>query len=953
MRDTAYTELCQFLVKMRYRWRTYTALIGLLIFLSVFCSLLLIAVVTDQIVYFNTPLRFLGLTLVILAFCSVFPLIVYPLIRPFRLERIARRLEIYNPDLENRLINCLLLTNNETIDMSIVHRLADAALNKLKSVPRSLGFRRKHVQRLVCLAAGVSVLLIGYAFVFPEKTYNSLARIFFPWADIQPLYETRILVTPGDVRIPEGDALPITIQFEGIIPPDIKIKATANGQDWIEEVVGVPEHSRELNYRFDAVVNSFDYTIQAGDGRTPIYHVEVLPRPVIVDRSITYHYPFYTELPTERKSETDGGISALVGTKIILSATSDLPLSRGLINLRSGENTKIVKPRQIGTRCIEAELVIEKDGWYTIKLFTEDDVDNRNPVRHPITAIPDMPPQISFPLPGRDLPEVSIPARIPCLVKAADDFGLKTIQLLCRDMGSDQVHEIDTKQGGRRFDSLELDSVLDVTSAVYQPGQTLELYAMAVDSLGQKSKSQKYTVKLVAQKTEEEDTRLAASELTDLIEEMREPLKEHPTEDEEREKEKEKILETLDEILKEQKELIPPTKDLLEVADEQKIIEQEDELERLAQAENRILEELKDFNQYLKELAPQKFDDPSLVDEWNEIFENVERAEESLIGEAVEIALKSEEAAVWSIEQLEERIESELESWLPEKPDRTKWNLEDAPEEVIDEISMVDLPEELEDLIGDLIEDEEDVTEETEDLSSNWASADLEEGWDVMDGQISNYSAKGKTGNTLPDSTEAGGRSGEGRTGKSNGEFVEKFAQHKDDRQTPARMRDEEFEDAVVQELDNKPPSQSTGGGKKSGMGPEGFTGKPPLMLQEKLNRLNQKQSDIRDQAEKLDRMLNALYLAPKELSDSIRAMKEIEEELAQASFQKVLEKQRSVIDNLKAIERAVTDPMKSHVERAEKKEKDFQPVAAVQEDRFPEDYAEAINLYFRSIAER
>ena len=53
--------------------------------------------------------------------------------------------------------------------------------------------------------------------------------------------------------------------------------------------------------------------------------------------------------------------------------------------------------------------------------------------------------------------------------------------------------------------------------------------------------------------------------------------------------------------------------------------------------------------------------------------------------------------------------------------------------------------------------------EEVEDITSGWLdSLDEGAGWTAMDGPISNMSAKGVTGNLLPNQHEIGGRSGEG-----------------------------------------------------------------------------------------------------------------------------------------------------------------------------------------------
>ena len=71
----------------------------------------------------------------------------------------------------------------------------------------------------------------------------------------------------------------------------------------------------------------------------------------------------------------------------------------------------------------------------------------------------------------------------------------------------------------------------------------------------------------------------------------------------------------------------------------------------------------------------------------------------------------------------------------------------------------------------------------------------------ALNGPISNFSAKGKTGNTLPDGSDVTGRSGEGRTGKSHGELVEDTARgNLGGRKTPTRITKEPFEQQYVKE---------------------------------------------------------------------------------------------------------------------------------------------------------
>ncbi len=65
--------------------------------------------------------------------------------------------------------------------------------------------------------------------------------------------------------------------------------------------------------------------------------------------------------------------------------------------------------------------------------------------------------------------------------------------------------------------------------------------------------------------------------------------------------------------------------------------------------------------------------------------------------------------------------------------------------------------------------------------------------------------AQGVTGNQLPNTSEIGGGSGEGRTGKSTGEYVEDKAVGKGGRRTPTRLTPEPFQKGQVSDSSGEP----------------------------------------------------------------------------------------------------------------------------------------------------
>src|SRR5437870_11013173 len=103
-------------------------------------------------------------------------------------------------------------------------------------------------------------------------------------------------------------------------------------------------------------------------------------------------------------------------------------------------------------------------------------------------------------------------------------------------------------------------------------------------------------------------------------------------------------------------------------------------------------------------------------------------------------------------------------------------------------------PNALEDMSGDLLQRADEFDHVADDVTSAWGDNLDQAGWDVSDGPISSFSAKGKTGNDLPNKNEVSGRSGDGRRGKSSGQMVGDTARNLEGRDTPARLNNERYE---------------------------------------------------------------------------------------------------------------------------------------------------------------
>ena len=411
----------------------------------------------------------------------------------------------------------------------------------------------------------------------------------------------------------------------------------------------------------------------------------------------------------------------------------------------------------------------------------------------------------------------------------------------------------------------------------------------------------------------------------------------------------ENLLEALKDFREEQREVIEMTKQLRDVPVDQFTAADEEKLEQITETELKWAKYFQETATDLSKVAPQDFSLGSMAKEHLEVYSEVLKAANAASRKATEIACAAEEGASARAETIQENIEK----WLMDAPDREAWKVEEPDHDL--DVPLSDLPDELEDLIGDLLEQEEELLEEAEDATSSWlGSADKGIGWDTMDGPFSNMTAKGVTGNRLPDAQEVGGRSGEGRTGKSSGQHVEETATGKGGRSTPTRLTPDPFEAGVVKDTSAEPPTGSTGGGKQSGWGREGFQGPIPPAAQQALKRLAQQQQQLIDQARRIDFGLEKYRYPRAQLPDAISIMEQIQQQLQEGTFIPTAARQdKVVLANLREVKDLVDKQKQLARDRSALLPEELrEEIAASLREEVPREYRDMVDNYFRSLSE-
>jgi hypothetical protein len=408
-----------------------------------------------------------------------------------------------------------------------------------------------------------------------------------------------------------------------------------------------------------------------------------------------------------------------------------------------------------------------------------------------------------------------------------------------------------------------------------------------------------------------------------------------------------KLADELKKFEKEQRGVIDATAELAKKPKDQFGEEDNKKLKDLAAIEDQWEKFLNNRLADMSKIAEQDQANGSLLEEMVQMKVELATAKDALQQKAVEIATPLEENGLENAESLTTHIER----WLQQQPDRQAWQMEDPVTQL--DPKMAELPQQLQDMVGDLMDKEEDLTQEMESQASKYAdSMDKGAGWDAADGPISNMSAQGVTGNQMPKDMEIQGRSGEGREGRSSGEMVGAVAEGKEGRRTPTRLTNEAFSTAQVEDKSKLPEGGATGGGKKGELGGEGLEGPAPAQDPSITQRLAGQQAQIRNDAERLALQMHAAQYDNFKLLESNAYLKRSEDALRQFHYQTALYYQEKAVQSLNTAKvlaagavHVITDSSPKASEKTQKQ------IESAMNGPMPKGYADPVKAYFEKMA--
>ncbi|MEJ2701761.1 MAG: hypothetical protein P8Z79_04905 [Sedimentisphaerales bacterium] len=408
----------------------------------------------------------------------------------------------------------------------------------------------------------------------------------------------------------------------------------------------------------------------------------------------------------------------------------------------------------------------------------------------------------------------------------------------------------------------------------------------------------------------------------------------------------------LDEFAKQQKGIMEKRQMVQDKPPEDFSEEDQELLEDLAIDQSKLAEVLGNVVNDLSNMNLLDFGDSQMTESMKSIYEKSEeladKAEEAAeMREARQDAYRLETEAVEMAEELMINCEATLGFH-----DDIQFVAE-IPEDEQLVAPLAELPAELEDLVGDLITQEEEMRPEVEDIGSYLNSLDHTAG-PVADGTISSTSAKGKTGDQRPEDNVLEGRSGAGRSGMSDGQLVEPVAKDLDQNEYGLRERvsNTPLESGQVEDQDVGAATGGTGLGKTTdGTTQFGMGGKLPPKVLEMMRESLQTQQNIRQSSEDVVTELKRYNLSVTDLETSIDAMKRVEQSIRNADGIEIRSAYDETVNGLRKSHGAVGKQLSMQYTRDKALAKRLQNIISRRQGLNYKGYDQMISAYFEALA--
>lgn len=268
---------------------------------------------------------------------------------------------------------------------------------------------------------------LGLAIVLGASLIPGIgARVWLALSPSRPslvLSNVQLTVAPGNARVRQGSPLEVTAS--GVNLPE-QVSTRIRWDDGFQENVPMqPAGSNSFAIKIPGVSQGFRYSVQAADAESAVFTVKVDVPPRLARLQLLVQPPAYT-LGTNRTIE-GGTADFLVGSRVrIVLETAEEKVAAA----EWFSDQEPARKFAVETGRLALELLPTNPVTYQVRLTGLNQLQSVSPQKWTLRPLPDQPPAARLVTIGSDPGLVQRDEILPLQAHAADDVGLKRVDLL-------------------------------------------------------------------------------------------------------------------------------------------------------------------------------------------------------------------------------------------------------------------------------------------------------------------------------------------------------------------------------------------------------------------------------------------------------------------------------------------------------------------------------------------
>ncbi len=298
------------------------AIRGGIIFAAILLILFLVISLFEYFTYSNSILRtilfysFIGINLVVLIYHIFIPLLKKNgLLKRLSYEDAAKIIGRYFPEIEDKLLNTIQLNKmtrqTSTIkSMELLLASIDFKIEQIKpfSFHKAVNFK-KNLKYIKYAAIPLGIIIIIFAWnssVFTEPTHRI---VHYNQAFTKPL-PYQFIIENTQLKSFQNEDFTLKIKVEGEeVPEEAFIEINNNLYKLTQET------NIQFSYIFKNLQQNLTFRFVTDEMKSQFYELTVLPKPLMINFSISLEYPVYVQKINETV-DNNGDLSIPQGTKI-------------------------------------------------------------------------------------------------------------------------------------------------------------------------------------------------------------------------------------------------------------------------------------------------------------------------------------------------------------------------------------------------------------------------------------------------------------------------------------------------------------------------------------------------------------------------------------------------------------------------------------------------------------